>query len=207
MTLCSRGRSVLVLTLVFGLVTASIIAASASWLLVRYSGFLPVIPGSMRSLSSGRPFGRTRWHRPGMTLQKNTASRPMLEPADFTIASLQRRNAAQIGDDVGEVGLFQPRIIDIGHWRLERPPAGADAFGDGAGNFAVGPGADAGGRVRGDVGGGTSRRSLGRAFARRKDPAAAAQSGLEIGCALRPCRVAFHAMADGDEIGAAPDRI
>jgi len=25
------------------------------------------IPGSMRSLSSGRPKGRTRWHRPGMT--------------------------------------------------------------------------------------------------------------------------------------------
>src|ERR1700733_6848041 len=25
------------------------------------------IPGSMRSLSSGRAFARTRWHRPGMT--------------------------------------------------------------------------------------------------------------------------------------------
>jgi hypothetical protein len=26
------------------------------------------IPGSMRSLSSGRAFARTRWHRPGMTI-------------------------------------------------------------------------------------------------------------------------------------------
>jgi hypothetical protein len=70
-----------------------------------------------------------------------------MEPADFTIASLQRRNPAQIGDDVGEVGRFQPGIIGIGHRRLERLPVAADAVGDGAGNFLVGPGADAGGRV------------------------------------------------------------
>src|SRR5512143_1219791 len=106
MTLCSRGRSVLVLTLVFGLVTASIIPASIS-----------------------RHFVAER--------QENTASGPWVEPADFTIASLQRRHLAQIGDDVSQIGLFQPCIISIGHRRLELPSVAANAMGDGVGNFLV----------------------------------------------------------------------
>src|SRR6202047_2175797 len=127
MTLCSRGRSVLVLTLVFGLVTVSIIPVSTS---LRLS----LMKYNLRN-GGGADY--------------------------FTRASLQRRNRAQIGDYISQIGLFQPRIISIRHRRLERPPIAANAMGDGAPDFLIGPGADAGSRVRRDVGGGARWRSLG----------------------------------------------
>src|ERR1700694_3624097 len=167
MTLCSRGRSVLVLAVVFGLVTVSIIPVSTS---LRLS----LLEYNLRN-DGGAGY--------------------------FTSASLQRRNRAQIGDYISQIGLFQPHIIGVGHRRLERPPIAANAMRDRAPDFLIGPGADAGSRVRRDVGGGARRLPPRCPFARREHPAALAQSGPEIGNALRPSRMAFHAMADGDEIG------
>src|ERR1700723_3893568 len=118
------------------------------------------------------------------------------------MASLQRRNCPQVSNDVGEIALFQPGIERKGHRRLEHPLVAGYALRDRAGNLLGAPPSDAGCAIRSDVGGCASCTS---SFS--KDPAAMAQSGFEVGYAARPCRVAFHAMADGGEIGATPDRI
>src|ERR1700738_3269590 len=107
MTLCSRGRSVLVLTLVFGLVTVSIIPVSTS---LRLS----LLEYNLRN-DGGAGY--------------------------FTSASLQRRNRAQIGDYISQIGLFQPHIISIGHRRLQRPPIADNAQGAGALALLIGHGA------------------------------------------------------------------
>src|ERR1039458_4099170 len=88
MTLCRRGRSVLVLTLVFGLLTVSIIAQEYR---------LPAFGGT----------------------------------GCFAMASLQRRRRAQVSDDIGQIGFFQPGIKTIGHRWLEHPPVARNSAGDG----------------------------------------------------------------------------
>src|SRR5260370_10329143 len=98
MTLCRRGRSVLVLTLVFGLVTASIIPAAAPDVCLTFSVTSP------RIQSPGLP-----------------GNRP------FAMASLQRRYVSQIGDDIGQISVPQPRIIMIGHRRVFPLPPPAPA--------------------------------------------------------------------------------
>src|SRR3982074_1781080 len=119
MTLCRRGRSVLVLTFVLGLITVSIIPAGTPDVLVTFS----------------------RCPKPEYCLPAHRGT------GCFAMASLQRRHGAQIGDDIGEIGLVQSRIGTVGHRLLERPPVAGNPMGDGALDFGVGPGADTGGRV------------------------------------------------------------
>src|SRR5882757_5095131 len=95
-TLCRRGRSTLVLILVFGLVTVS---GMARRLL------------SLRDRSAIIPSSRRLWNQ------------------RFCTGSLQRRYGAQIGDDVGDIGGFQFRVIAIGHRLLERAPVARNALG------------------------------------------------------------------------------
>jgi hypothetical protein len=66
------------------------------------------------------------------------------------MASLQRRNRAQTGDDISQIGLFPPGIISEGHRRLEHPPVAGNAMGDGAADLLSGRGA---GRVEGQAAG------------------------------------------------------
>src|SRR5258708_9335898 len=126
MTLCRRGRSVWVLTLVFGLVTVSVMPASTP-------DAFAISPPEYNPLAD-----------------RGTGC--------FAMASLQRRHCAQIGNDIGEVGVFEAGIVAVGHRRLERPPVARNSLADGAADFRIAPGADAGGRVWGGVGGGAGRR-------------------------------------------------
>src|SRR5258707_14142198 len=80
MTLCRRGRSVLVLTLVFGLVTASIIPAAPPDL------SLPLLDGFAMALA--------RIPLPGR-----------LRNRQFAMASLQRRHRGEIGDGIRQIGV------------------------------------------------------------------------------------------------------
>jgi hypothetical protein len=75
------------------------------------------------------------------------------------MASLQRRRRAQVSDDIGQIGLLEAGKIAVGHWRLQRPPVACNSMADGAADFLIAPGADAGGRIRGDVGGGEGEAS------------------------------------------------
>src|SRR5260370_7829027 len=120
------------------------------------------------------------------------------------MASLQRRHLSQVSDDIGEVGFFQSGIIIVGHRRLERPPVACNSLGDGASDFLIGPGPDAGGRVRGDVGGGAAWHSLRRPFTPRENPAAPAQSIIEIRNPPRPRAEALQPIAAPYPIPPAP---
>src|SRR6185312_17132628 len=53
------------------------------------------IPGSVRSLSSGRAFARTRWDRPGMTIW---FSSPVGEAAELEADGDDQKRAAGIGE-------------------------------------------------------------------------------------------------------------
>src|SRR5258708_18735917 len=126
-TLCRRGRSVLVLTLVFGLVTVSVMPASTP-------DAFAISPPEYNPLAD-----------------RGTGC--------FAMASLQRRHCAQIGNDIGQVALFQAGIKAEGHRRLERPSVARNSVRDGAADFRLPPVADAGRWVRGDVCGGAGLRS------------------------------------------------
>src|SRR5258708_5238542 len=102
MTLCRRGRSVLVLTLVFGLVTASIISGGSSRSLPWRLSLGVQVFGVQ--VFGGQVFAFTPIPPPAG-----------LRNRQFAMASLQRRHGAQIGNDVGQIVLLQAGIIGVGH--------------------------------------------------------------------------------------------
>src|SRR5258708_35424054 len=92
MALWRAGRSVLVLTLVFGLVTVWVMPAT------RPDAFA-ISPPEYNPLAD-----------------RGTGC--------FVMASLQRRHCAQIGNDIGEAGVFEAGIKDEGQRRHEEPARG-----------------------------------------------------------------------------------
>src|SRR6185312_7177289 len=198
MTLCSRGRSTLVLTFVLGLVT--VVSA------IRASVFR-----SLGEDTISRPFRKPRTFRWLLCMDApdrescrqlpficSTSGRRTARPR-FPATSVQWWNGAQIGDDVFYVCIPQSRIEGERHWRLQRVPVARNALPDGVTDFRFAPCADAGRSIGSDVGGGAH---LGAAWAQREGATALAESVRVIMRSARPGRMAFHAMADGDEIGA-----
>ena len=65
----------------------------------------------------------------------------------ITRLSLLRRHRPQIGDDIRQIGFFQPGIIVVGHRRPELPPVARNPPGDRTADLPIGPGANARGRI------------------------------------------------------------
>src|SRR6266849_5566883 len=118
------------------------------------------------------------------------------------LRSFDRREGTEPGDDRVEIRIEHATEIRLtGQRLLERPPVARHAVREGSLDLRVGPRADAGPRVRGDVGG--HRRSP-WAFER---VTALAEGIPVVRNAVRSSAVAFHAMGDRGAIEAPPGRI